>query len=90
MDFGWNDPSAILSMYLDEDNKTVYVTQEFYRTGQTLDELVLAIKRMRLDRIKLYCDSAEPRSIKFLQTAGCRAVPCIKGKDSVKAGISFL
>ena len=35
-------------------------------------------------------DAAEPRSIQFFVNKGIHAVPCIKGKDSVKARISFL
>ena len=35
-------------------------------------------------------DSAEPRSIQFFRNKGFNVSPSIKGKDSVKAGISFL
>lgn len=39
---------------------------------------------------KIWCDAAEPRSISFLRSKGFNAVPCVKGKDSVKARITFL
>lgn len=67
-DFGYRDPSAVCECFYDADNRTIYITDEFYRTGQTLDELAAAIKRMHLDRTKLYCDSAEPRTVDFLKS----------------------
>jgi len=45
---------------------------------------------MNLKRVKLYVDSAEPRSIQYFRNEGINAVACQKGKDSVKAGIMFL
>lgn len=40
--------------------------------------------------VKVYMDSAEPRSIEYMKSQRFNALPCIKGKDSVKARISFL
>ena len=45
---------------------------------------------MNLTKVRLYVDSAEPRSIQFLKNEGINAVPSVKGKDSVKAGLMFL
>lgn len=45
---------------------------------------------MRLNKVKLYVDSAEPRSIEFLRKEGYNAQGAQKGKDSVKAGLMFL
>ena len=45
---------------------------------------------MNLEKTKIYMDSAEPRSVAYFKSLGFNVVPSIKGKDSVKAGITFL
>lgn len=90
MDIGWVDPSAIIDTLYDRANKTIYVFNEFYKSGCQLSELATAIYDMNLNKTKLYVDSAEPRSIQYFKKEGCRTEGCAKGKDSVKAGIMFL
>lgn len=90
MDLGWIDKSAIIDTLYDRANKTIYVFNEFYKSGCQLAELAAAIEGMNLKRAKLYVDAAEPRSIQFFKQEGINAVPCSKGKDSVKAGLMFL
>ena len=90
MDVGWVDPSAIIDTLYDRENRIIYVFNEFYRSGCQISELAAAIEDMRLMKVKIYVDSAEPRTIASLKQAGIRAEGCLKGKDSVKAGIMFL
>lgn len=90
MDLGWIDKSAIIDTLYDRDNKTIYVFNEFYKSGCQLSELASAIGNMNLTKTKIYVDAAEPRSIQFFKKEGINAVPCNKGKDSVKAGLMFL
>lgn len=90
MDFGYQDPSAIVDSFYDKDNKTIYITNCFYKTGQTLDELYNAICNMNLQKSKIVCDSAEPRTIEFFKNKYINAIPCIKGPNSVEARIMFL
>lgn len=90
MDVGWIDPSAIINTLYDRENKTIYVFEEFYKSGCQLSELAEAIKSLNINKTKLYVDSSEPRTIQFLKQEGINAVGCIKGKDSVKAGLMFL
>ena len=90
MDIGWIDPSAITDTLYDADNRTIYVFNEFYKSGCQLTELADAIGRMELKRTKLFVDAAEPRTIQYFKSEGIRAEGCAKGKDSVKAGIMFL
>lgn len=89
-DLGWIDPSAVIDTLYDRNNKTIYVFNEFYKSGCQLEELATAIKDMELTRIKLYVDAAEPRTIQFFKQQGIRAEGCAKGKDSVKTGYQFL
>lgn len=90
MDFGYQDPSAIVDTFYDKTNKVIYVTNEFYKTGQTLEELKRALYNMHLTKVKVQADSAEPRMIDAFRKDGLYVVPCIKGANSVDARIAFL
>lgn len=90
MDLGWIDKSAIIDTLYDRQNKTIYVFNEFYKSGCQLSELAQALKDMNLQKTKVYVDAAEPRSIQYFKQEGLRAEACNKGKDSVKAGLMFL
>lgn len=89
-DLGWLDPSAVIDTLYDRENKIIYVFNEFYKSGCQLSDLATAIGNMNLKKTKIYVDAAEPRSIQFFKQEGINAVPCAKGKDSVKAGLMFL
>lgn len=90
MDLGWVDKSAIIDTLYDRANKTIYVFNEFYKSGCQLSELAQAIKDMNLQKTKVYVDAAEARSIAFFKQEGLRAEACKKGGGSVKAGLMFL
>ena len=90
MDLGWIDKSAIIDTLYDRENKTIYVFNEFYRSGCQLSELAAAIGDMNLGKSKIFVDAAEPRSIQYFKQEGINAVACAKGKDSLKAGLMFL
>lgn len=90
MDLGWIDKSAIIDTLYDKENKTIYVFNEFYKSGCQLSELAAAIKEMKLQKCKIRVDAAEPRSIQYFRNEGINATPCLKGQDSVKAGLMFL
>lgn len=89
-DLGWIDKTAIIDTLYDRDNKTIYVFNEFYKSGCQLSDIAAAIGDMNLKKTKIYVDAAEPRSIQYFKSEGIRAEPCAKGRDSVKAGIMFL
>lgn len=90
MDVGWVDKSAIIDSLYDRNNKTIYVFNEFYKSGCQLSELAQAIKDMNIGKNKLYVDAAEARSIAYFRQEGINAEACKKGAGSVKAGIMFL
>lgn len=90
-DIGFVDPTAIVTTLYDKENKTIYVIDEYYKRGATLDEITDAIiNKMRINKHKIYVDSADPRSISYFSSKGIRAEGAKKGKDSVKTGISFM
>lgn len=90
VDLGWVDKTAIILSLYDRENKTIYVYDEFYKSGCQLDEIAAAAKNMKIGKSKVYVDAAEPRSIQFFKQEGINAYPCAKGKDSTKAGLMFL
>ena len=90
MDVGWVDKSAAIDTLYDRENKTIYVFNEFYKSGCQLDELANALKNMNLTKTRVYVDSSEPRTIQYFKNAGIKAEGSKKGKDSVKAGYMFL
>lgn len=90
IDLGWVDKTAIIDTLYDRESRTIYVFNEFYKSGCQLSDIVSAIGDMNLRKTKIFVDSSEPRSIQFFKQEGINAVGCSKGKDSVKAGLMFL
>ena len=90
LDLGWIDKTAIIDSLYDKANRTIYVFNEFYKSGCQPSQIAEAIRDMNLTKTKIYVDAAEPRTIQFFKNEGIRAEPCAKGKDSVKAGLMFL
>lgn len=90
-DLGYIDPTTIVCSLYDRPNSTIYVFDEFYKPGCQLDEVAKAMGVMGIGRHqKIWMDAAEPRTIEYFRRSGYNAIPCIKGRDSVKARISFL
>lgn len=98
LDWGWTHPLAIVESYVFEadDPETergkIYIRSEIYGSGipsRTIPRLL--DETMPLARSHtIYCDSAEPKSIADLVTAGFDAVPVRKGPGSIRAGISLI
>lgn len=90
LDFGFTDPNAFICMLIDNAAMKIYVFNEWYKTGVTNKIIAQAIKDMGFGGQKVYCDSAEPKSIAELQEEGIKAEPSRKGKDSVNHGIQLI
>lgn len=90
IDLGWIDKTAIILSLYDKEHKTIYVYDEFYKSGCQLSDIAAAAKNMKIGKSKVYVDAAEPRTIQFLKNEDINAFPCAKGKDSTKAGYMFL
>lgn len=89
LDFGYtNDPTAIVE--LRKKNDKIFVKEVCYNTGMTNQDIANFLKANNYEETIIYCDSAEPKSIDELRSAGIYAKPSIKGQGSVKAGISLL
>ena len=89
IDFGWNDPTAMLKLHLDNKRKRIYIIDEVYQQHMT-DEMLLSTARDFFGRNYVTCDSADPKTIDFLAVNGIMAVPAMKGADSIIRGIRWL
>lgn len=92
LDFGFvNDITALTASILDEENKRIYIFQEWGDTNKTNDEIAKIITALGLHKAVIVADCAEPKSVEELKRAGIsRIKACAKGKDSVLHGIQKL
>ncbi len=86
IDWGYSvDPAVLVKVYRKANH--FWVQELIYQTGLTNSDL---IEMMRSEDYRIpsgrmvYCDSEDPKSIEDLNRAGFNAVPCKKGKNSVK------
>ena len=91
LDFGYtNDPSAFFVGFIDEENKKLYVWDEFYEKGLSNKAINEKIVSMGYGKERITGDSAEPKSIDELKGYGLRISGAVKGKDSVMNGIQWI
>lgn len=90
MDLGWTDPTTIVDTLYDRPQRTIYIIQEYYQRGATLDEIVQALRDMHLTKSIIRADSADPRAISYFRSEGMRVYAAKKGAGSVNTGIAFL
>jgi phage terminase large subunit len=90
LDFGFaTDPSALVRIHYDKNNKIIYIIDEFAELEMTNDMLAERIREI-IGNEYITCDSADPKSIRELQALGIKAKAAIKGKNSVNQGIEWL
>ena len=88
-DFGWVDETAMIKCHIDKRRKKIYVFDEIYQQYMTDSDLLRMAKRF-FGRNYITCDSAEPKTIDFLASNDVRAIPAVKGADSIMRGIRWL
>lgn len=89
LDWGFNDPVAVIECEI--HNQNLWVTQKVYLPGITNDKLSKEMEAMGISKTSpIYADSAEPKDIKDLQSAGWNIIPARKGPGSVLAGIRYI
>ena len=91
LDFGWNDPTAIVGVY--ENNEGDIVLNEvLYQSKLPTPELIDFCKKLEPELI--ICDSARPEIISDMASSGIRAIGVNKGpvgkQNSVMYGIDLL
>jgi phage terminase large subunit len=85
LDFGYtNDPTAIIEVY--NYNGTRIINELAYRTGMLNSD----IAKLLPNKVTIYADSAEPKSIEEIRRYGKTIKPVTKGKDSINYGIDVM
>lgn len=76
LDFGYSsDPAAVVKAVRKDGH--IYILAELYQKGMTNQTLAEKLKPFLCDD-PVWCDSAEPKSIRELQVAGIAAYPVVK------------
>lgn len=89
LDFGFNDPMALVEM--ERHNSNLWVKEMVYQSRLTIPMLhtrMLALGISKTSRI--YADSAEPGDIEELKKLGWNVIPVKKYPGSVTAGVRFI
>ena len=87
LDFGFvNDPTAIVDIRF--EGWDLYVDLLCYETGLLNSAIADYLTGQGLNRVITVCDSAEQKSIVELQQRHIKAIPCVKGRGSISAGIA--
>jgi phage terminase large subunit len=89
LDFGYNNPSALLEIRIKD---AIYYERELlYETRLTNSDLIAEAEKLIPDKSRsLYADSAESDRIEEFKRAGFNVYGADKGKGSVKDGIDFV
>lgn len=85
LDFGFSSPAALIRCMV-KDNKG-YIEEKLYKTGLDIDELAQEIKAAGVRGNTVYCDSAEPGTIKGLRK---RNINAVKSDKSLISGIMHM
>lgn len=85
VDFGFNNPAAVLTIKKDDDNR-YFVTSEWYKRGQT--DAQVADYASALQANEVYPDPASASGVEELRQRGVNVRDVIKGSDSIRNGIN--
>ena len=90
LDFGYsNDPTGIIEVGL--IGNEIWERERVYKRGLTNQDIARECTKAGITRKDLLIgDCAEPKSIEEIRRAGLKIVPCRKGPDSIRNGISLV
>lgn len=89
LDFGFvTSYNAFVQIAIDHEKKILYIYNEYYKRGQSDKELADALETYKKEIMT--ADSAEPKTIAYLQQRGFRVLGAKKGPGSVLGGIKKL
>lgn len=89
------DPVVLIRGWL-QDERTLSIDREAYKIGCEINDTPKLFDSLDDDKVKvrehaIIADSARPETISYMQNHGYpRIIGAVKGKDSVKEGVSFL
>lgn len=84
LDFGFNNPSAVISLAIDPNTDTVYVYDEWKQSQKNIDDLEYVLRQ---GQGLVYADPAGKDGMETLRSRG---IPISGAKKDVLAGISLL
>lgn len=92
LDYGFiNDPSAFMHIKIDDENRRLYIVEEYVRKGLTNDKIAEAIKALGYSKEIIRADSAEKKSNQELRNLDIpRVIDVMKGPGSVMQGIQYI
>jgi hypothetical protein len=87
LDFGFNDPTALIHCKLDKLNKKLYICEKLYKSGLTSQAIADELRRLNISRgSEIIADSARPEIIAELKKF-YNIKPTPKGANSIYFGI---
>ena len=90
MDFGFsNDPTTLVQVAVNWRHKKMYVKELHYEQDKGTTDVINICRKVPVNS-PIIADSAEPRLISDVRRAGVNITSCIKGPDSVRAGIKLM
>jgi phage terminase large subunit len=90
MDFGFsNDPTTLVKVAVNWRHKKLYVQELHYNRDKGTSDVVNICRTIPVNS-PIIADSAEPRLISDVRQTGINITSCIKGPDSVRAGIKLM
>jgi len=87
MDFGFtNDPTTLIKVAISDGE--LYAKRYIYQTGMTSTDISNELKSIGFPKNDvIYCDSADPKTIRELSNRGWKTRGAKKGADTIRAGI---
>lgn len=91
-DWGFSqDPTVLVRMYEDQENRILYIDQEAYGVGVEIDKTPALFDLVPGSRKwMITADSARPETISYMNRHGFNIDSAKKGKGSVEEGVEFL
>lgn len=92
LDFGYvNDATAFIVAFLSEEDKRIYIFDEYYERAMLNDQIAQMIKYKGYGKEIIIADSAEQKSIEEIKRQGINRIrPAVKGQGSILQGIQKL
>ena len=89
LDFGVNDPDALVKVAINEREKKIYIEECIYKNGLSTDELFDMVQ-VRCNKSLIVADLAGKRTILDFKKRGLSVTKCRKGSGSVVEGIKLM
>ncbi len=87
LDFGYNEPTALVAIYELEDRATGIV-ELLYKNHMTDDDYKTSFEELKIDpSVLIVADAARPETIAAIRRDGYRCIAALKDKGSVMRGI---